>query len=134
MSSEVARIRETIANEYLAAKWGLEGLAYGTARHPFISARMERIEEGHRQLQTLVGDQAIVLIAETLEHLPEKPTRYHLQRVLRHALGPSEETEHLLDSIQDAWKTLDLLTERLGRENALKIITTTPGITEVIPS
>jgi hypothetical protein len=123
MLSEVARIRETIAASYMAAQWGLTGLAYGTPRHRFISARMERIEAGRQALQTLVGDKALVLVAETLANLPEQPTRYHIQNVLRHELGNTEDTAHLLDYLLDAWETLDLLIQKCGKEDAYKIIT-----------
>lgn len=135
MSSEVARIRENIVNEYLAAKWGLEGLAYGTARHPFISARMERMEEHRQQLNALVGEETGThLFAEMLEHLPAHPTRSALQDVLRHELGKTEEVEILIDHLQEAWETLDLLVERFGRTNALKILTAPLAATDVVPS
>ncbi|MBA2678742.1 MAG: hypothetical protein H0U76_10170 [Ktedonobacteraceae bacterium] len=48
--SEVAQLRERIANEYRAAKWGLSGLAYGTAQHQFITARMV-----HAAVETMTG-------------------------------------------------------------------------------
>ncbi len=102
--SEVARIRQEIETAYMAARWGLTGLAYGTAQHRFITARMERIEHGRERLQELVGEQATVIVAETLGPLPEQPTRTHLQTVLRSELGESEDTEHLLDYLEDSWK------------------------------
>ncbi len=134
MNSEVADIRDLIVREYLAARWGLVGLAYGTARHAFITARIEQVGARYQHLQELVGDQATPLIAETLDHLPEHPTRYYLQRVLEHELDHTEETAHLIDYVLEAWETLDLLTERFGRENALKILTTPACLTEVVPS
>ena len=39
--SEVARLMRRITLEHQAARYGLTGLAYGTARHDFITARME---------------------------------------------------------------------------------------------
>lgn len=72
--SEVARIREQIATEYMAAKLGLHGLSYGTSRHQFITARQERIGVLHEELHKLVGDEAIVLVAETLAELPDTTT------------------------------------------------------------
>ena len=120
--SEVALIRETIAREYMAAKWGLTGLAYGASQHSFISARMERIEENHKALQAHIGDQAIALIAETLDGIPEKPTRKHIEEVLRYELGNTEETERLLDYLKAAWGTFDLFVERFGVEDARKMI------------
>ena len=64
--SEVARLLEQISAEYEAAQRGLSGLAYGTARHEFITARMENMGRIHDQLQTLVGDAAIAMIADQL--------------------------------------------------------------------
>ncbi len=40
--SEVASLMQRIDLERAAAQQGLTGLAYGTARHDFITARMER--------------------------------------------------------------------------------------------
>ncbi len=64
--SEVARLLEQISVEYEAAQRGLSGLAYGTVRHEFITARMENMGRIHDQLQTLVGDAAIAMIADQL--------------------------------------------------------------------
>jgi hypothetical protein len=69
MVSEVAQLRQRIAEEYQAAKWGLSGLACGTAQHIFITARMENMSRCHEQLSILVGSEqeATRLVAETLE-------------------------------------------------------------------
>ena len=72
--SEIARIREQIEAEYMAAKLGLEGLRSGTARHDFINARQERIGALQEELQQLVGNEALVLVAQTLQALPELAT------------------------------------------------------------
>jgi hypothetical protein len=64
--------------------------------------------------------------------LPEQATRFHIVTALREQLGNLEETEHLIDYIQDAWETFDLLLERFGRENTLKIITTPSCIADII--
>ncbi len=40
--SEIASLMQRIDLEREAAQQGLTGLAYGTARHDFITARMER--------------------------------------------------------------------------------------------
>lgn len=128
--SEVARIMQDIETAYMAARWGLTGLAYGTAQHRFITARMERIEQGREKLQELVGEQATAIVAETLSPLPEYPTREHLQAVLRSELGESEDTEHLLDYLEDSWETFDLLVERFGRDTAEKIITAASASSE----
>ena len=68
--SEVGRLRQRIAEEYEAAMRGLSGLAYGTAKHKFITKRMEQIGSRHETLKHLVGEQeATRMLAETLEAL-----------------------------------------------------------------
>jgi hypothetical protein len=68
--SEIARLRQRIAEEYEAAMRGLTGLAYGTAKHEFITKRMEQIGVCHETLQHLVGErEATRMMAETLEAL-----------------------------------------------------------------
>jgi hypothetical protein len=64
--SEVARLLAQISAEYEAAQRGLSGIAFGTARHAFITARMENLSQLHTQLQSIVGDVAIAMIAEEL--------------------------------------------------------------------
>jgi hypothetical protein len=64
--SEVARLLAQISAEYEAAKRGMSSFACGSARHDFISARMEHMGHLHRQLQSIVGESAIALIADTL--------------------------------------------------------------------
>jgi hypothetical protein len=64
--SEVARLLSQISAEYEAAHRGLNGLAYGTSQHEFITARMERMGKIHTELQAIVGDAAIALIADQL--------------------------------------------------------------------
>ena len=65
--SEVALRLEQIKQQYEAAQRGLSGLAQGTARHVFISAKMESMGQIHKELQRLVGpEQAIRLVAEAL--------------------------------------------------------------------
>ncbi len=48
--SEVASLMQRIDLEREAARQGLTGLSYGTARHDFITARMERGAERILQL------------------------------------------------------------------------------------
>lgn len=68
--SEIARLRQCIAVEFEAAMFGLTGLAYGSAKHEFITRRMEQIGTYHETLQHLVGEQeATRMMAETLESL-----------------------------------------------------------------
>ena len=70
--SEVARLRQRIADEYLAAQRGLTGLAYGTAKHKFITKKMEAIHQCHAQLKQLVGEQqATQIMVETVEAVEE---------------------------------------------------------------
>ncbi len=67
--SEVARVLEQIELEFQSAQWGLTGLAFGTARHEFITNKMERMGKLHEKLQTTVGEEeAVKLLAETLEN------------------------------------------------------------------
>jgi hypothetical protein len=64
--SEVARLLSKITAEYEAAQRGFSGLAYGTAQHDFITARMENLGQLHSELQTIVGDSAMALIVDAL--------------------------------------------------------------------
>ncbi len=124
MRSEVARMKQQVAAEYLSARLGLSGLAYGTSRHRFITSRMERMGETLETLSQVVGskEEAMHIIAETLQEVPDKATRHDILTVLLHELGDSEATQHLLDYIKELWETVDLLIERFGPEAAHKII------------
>ena len=64
--SEVARLLLQIREEYEAAQRGLTEFSYGTSQHEFINARMEHMGQLHTQLQTIVGDAAIAMIADQL--------------------------------------------------------------------
>ena len=65
--SEVARIRLQIQAEYEAAGQGLTGLASGTARHEFISRKMENVAGLHQELIALVGEhEATAIVATTI--------------------------------------------------------------------
>ncbi|MGH2495344.1 MAG: hypothetical protein ACRDIV_11630 [Ktedonobacteraceae bacterium] len=67
--SEVARVLEQIELEFQAAQRGLSGLAFGSAKHEFITSKMEQMGKLHEKLQTMVGEeQAVKLLAETLEN------------------------------------------------------------------
>jgi hypothetical protein len=63
--SEVARVLQQITDEYTSAKLGLTGYAQ-VSEHEFITKRMENIGQLHTELQTLVGDDAMAMIADTL--------------------------------------------------------------------
>jgi hypothetical protein len=67
--SEVARLLSQIGAEYEAAQRGLTGLSYGMSQHDFITARMENMGQLHIQLQSIVGDVAIAMIADRLNTL-----------------------------------------------------------------
>ncbi|MBV9227933.1 MAG: hypothetical protein JOZ18_01375 [Chloroflexi bacterium] len=130
--SEYAQIKQRIADEYLAAKWGLTGLACGTSQHTFITARMENMGQSLTTLIDLAGSpqEAAKILADTLEDLPETPTRDILLDLLRrHALDTTEETATLIERIQALWQTIDLLKARFGPERAQKIIETPPSCT-----
>jgi len=66
--SEVARLMRSIELEYEAAQRGLHGLAIGTAKHEFITTKMERMGALHQELALLVGTtQASALLLEVWE-------------------------------------------------------------------
>jgi hypothetical protein len=67
--SEVARLLTQIEQDYIAAQNGMTGLAQGTARHSFITARMEHLGELHEELQKLAGEQAMPMIIRALDQL-----------------------------------------------------------------
>jgi len=69
--SEVARILTQIAQEYESAQNGLYGPAQGSARHSFITARMENMAKLHVELEKLVGDQASGLVATRLDQIDD---------------------------------------------------------------
>lgn len=70
-SSEVARILESIRLNYESAHLALHGPAI-VGRHEIISRKMENMQRAHEELQTIVGDDAIRLIAEALIDVPEE--------------------------------------------------------------
>lgn len=66
-NSEVARIMRQITQEYEAAQRGLTGLAYGTAQHAFITAKMESMVNMQESLSEIVGSQkAIQLVVQAI--------------------------------------------------------------------
>jgi hypothetical protein len=67
-TSEVGRILAQIQAEYQSGMLGLSGLASGTARHDFITTRMEQMGRLHNELRELVGEEsAIAMVVHTLE-------------------------------------------------------------------
>jgi hypothetical protein len=68
LDSEVARLRQRIHLEYEAAQRGLSGIAQGTARHAFITKRLENMADHYQELKELAGEQvAIKILAEVVE-------------------------------------------------------------------
>ena len=68
--SEVARLLRQIQQEYEAAQRGLTGLALGTAKHTFITAKMENMGCCHAELAQHVGERkATELVNEALADL-----------------------------------------------------------------
>jgi hypothetical protein len=66
--SDVARLLAQIDAEYRSAELGLSGFAQGSAKHEFITARMEGMGRVHEELEKLVGkEQADKLIAEQMD-------------------------------------------------------------------
>jgi hypothetical protein len=53
--SEVAQLRQRIAEEYEAMKRGLTGFACGSTKHAFIDARMKRVDSYYDQLTQYIG-------------------------------------------------------------------------------
>jgi hypothetical protein len=73
-TSEVARLLRQIELEYEAAQRGMYGFAAGTAKHEFITARMESMGRCHEKLITLVGEQeATKALAQALEQASNEP-------------------------------------------------------------
>ncbi|HZS76498.1 MAG TPA: hypothetical protein VFA41_07775 [Ktedonobacteraceae bacterium] len=63
-ASEIAQLRQRIELEHQAAQRGLTGLALGTSKHEFITARMQRsaerllklIQEGkHQEVEAIMN-------------------------------------------------------------------------------
>ena len=64
--SEIARLRQQIETQLIAMRRGLSGLSSGTARHAFITARMERIGAYQDGLVCQLGEQAADMLIYTL--------------------------------------------------------------------
>src|SRR6266568_842499 len=128
--SEVAQFRHHQALQEEAAQRGLNGFAI-VARHESITRRMEigaqrllkLIEDGrHEEAQAMMNRPEWGL--QTLEGLPDTPTRSILIDFLRRALDHTEETTILIERIQEMWQTMSLLGERFGLDVARKMIDT----------
>lgn len=51
-----------------------------------------------------------------------RKTRTEILTDLRHHLGQSEQTEHLIDWVLDTWETTDFLLRRFGRASTFMIV------------
>ncbi len=70
-NSQVAQLRQRIEEEYTAAQRALHAPAM-VAKHEFITARMEGMQQAHAELQTILGEEeAIKLVASTLNNMQE---------------------------------------------------------------
>lgn len=114
-TSEVAQIRRRIADESLAAMLGLSGLAAGTTRHRFITAKTEAIGKYFEALHQILGSpqEALHLMGDAMTSA-EHPTRHDIRSTLRRELPNTEENAQLLERLEDAWELQDMLTERFG--------------------
>jgi hypothetical protein len=126
--SEIAQFRHQQALQEEAAQRGLNEFAI-VARHESITRRIEigaqrllkLIEEGrHEEAQAMMNMPGWGL--QTLEGLPDTPTRGTLVDFLRRELDSTEETTMLIERIQEMWKTMGLLGERFGLDEARKMI------------
>ncbi len=64
----------------------------------------------------------------TIAALSSEPFRHTVAIVLREELGTSEETEFLVDWVEDMWATIDTLVSHFGEEDARKIILARLGV------
>lgn len=60
--SEIAQLRQQIESQLVAMRRGLAGLSSGTARHAFITARMERIGTYQDDLASQLGENAASML------------------------------------------------------------------------
>jgi hypothetical protein len=60
-------------------------------------------------------------------------TRYTLVKQLKQELGSAEQTEILIDYIEELWETVDLLRKRFGAKQAQQIINAPCYATEEYP-
>jgi hypothetical protein len=73
--SEVAQLLQQISLEYEAATRGSTGLSAGSAKHSFITARLEQIGIYHEHLTGMIGEmQATQLLIELAEQKQDDTT------------------------------------------------------------
>lgn len=66
MPSEIKQLLTRIEEEQLAMRRGLTGLA-SVARHDFITARQQNIDQAHSRLLELCGPQATKFVQTTID-------------------------------------------------------------------
>jgi hypothetical protein len=62
-----------------------------------------------------------------------RQTRLEIIKELSSVLGHSEETEHVIDWVQEVWETYDFLVKRVGREHAHQIMNAIDVCPDVFP-
>jgi hypothetical protein len=71
--SEIAQLKQQIADEYIAGQRALSSLAYGTSQHQFITQRLENMEGYRKKLVGLVGDnEASKIFVEALDQVQQE--------------------------------------------------------------
>lgn len=75
--SEVSHIRQQIAREHHMAEWARTGLIVGTAKHRFISRRMDAIGRQQEALASLIGEEASMQLVVALFEGDSPPPRSH---------------------------------------------------------
>lgn len=68
--SEVARLLESIQEEYESAMLGVQGISSGSATHQVISQKMARMCELQEELRNIVGPCATMMIDLQLQNCP----------------------------------------------------------------
>jgi hypothetical protein len=121
--SEVAQIKQSIEDTYVACQRGFTGFAHGVGKHEFITKRTEKLGKLHDTLGKLIGEiEAMQVFAEAVDTLPNRPLRRIVTTVLQEELGETQETQHLISWIEDMWETMDILVNLFSVAGADKII------------
>ena len=72
--SEVARLMAQIRDEYHASQQALHGLAAGTAKHEFITAKTERMAQSVEELRQIAGEDAVMQVLIMIDETPDGGT------------------------------------------------------------
>lgn len=102
--SEIAQLRQRLEFEYQAGRWALHGLASGLAQHRFITARFQRMEQCHKRLTELVGEeQATDFLCEVFNGTEAKEQEASLEDDVPQRIGDIRNTTaSLCPNEQDA--------------------------------